>query len=64
LPKTRLVTVSSVLRIFGSALNARREGEMGVSMVGRQKRCGENPDDVAEEVVLGIDRLIVPPNFA
>jgi hypothetical protein len=37
---------------------------MGVSMVGRQKRCGENPDDVAEGVVLGIDRLIVPANFA
>jgi transposase len=28
---------------------------MGVSMVGRQKRCGENPGDVAEEVVLGVD---------
>jgi hypothetical protein len=24
-------------------------------MVGRQKRCGENPGDVAEEVVLGVD---------
>jgi transposase len=28
---------------------------MGVSMVGMQKRCGENPGDVAEEVVLGVD---------
>jgi hypothetical protein len=36
-------------------VNVRREGEMGVSMVGRQKRCGENPGDVAEEVVLGVD---------
>jgi hypothetical protein len=24
-------------------------------MVGREKRCGENPDDVVEEVVLGVD---------
>jgi transposase len=28
---------------------------MGVSMVGREKRCGENPSDVLEEVVLGVD---------
>jgi transposase len=28
---------------------------MGVSMVGREKRCGENPGDVLEEVVLGVD---------
>jgi transposase len=28
---------------------------MGVSMVGRQKRCGNNPGDVVEEVVLGVD---------
>jgi transposase len=28
---------------------------MGVSMVGRHKRCGNNPGDVAEEVVLGVD---------
>lgn len=36
-------------------MTARREGEMGVSMVGREKRCGENPGDVLEEVVLGVD---------
>jgi transposase len=37
-------------------VSARREGEeMGVSMVGRQKRCGYNPSDVVEEVVLGVD---------
>src|SRR5215210_705596 len=28
---------------------------MGVSMLGRQKRCGKNPGDVVEEVVLGVD---------
>jgi transposase len=28
---------------------------MGMSIVGRQKRCGENPGDVAQEVVLGVD---------
>lgn len=36
-------------------MTARREGEMGVSMVGREKRCGENPGDVAQEVVLGVE---------
>jgi transposase len=28
---------------------------MGMSIVGRQKRCRENPGDVAKEVVLGVD---------
>jgi hypothetical protein len=26
-----------------------------VSMVGREKRCDKNPDDVIEKVVLGVD---------
>ena len=26
-----------------------------MSMVGGEKRCGENPGDVVEEVVLGVD---------
>jgi transposase len=37
-------------------VTARREGEeIGVNMVGREKRCGKNPGDVVEEVVLGVD---------
>ena len=36
-------------------MTARREGEMDVSMVGREKRCCNNPGDMVEEVVLGVD---------
>jgi transposase len=50
LPKTRLITVSSVLRIVGPGLTATPKGAADVTMTGMQ-----STESAEVEVVLGVD---------
>ncbi len=49
------VTVSSVLRIFGSAMTKLPKGATGMTTTNGEKRCGEDAGTVGGEVVLGVD---------